>query len=254
MKFLGLILLFWGDFAFADSKFPEWILNQKLSDDKFQYVICSHENGDPEVAKKQAELECLANIMKLSGVRTVTSEKMELTLNDNKYEANIISDGVEGNIRCEFTDIFNEKLVDSYRVWLKCKIAKSELVKYSKENRNGEISYGPKPLFDQIRKLEIENKKLKDKESRFTFLDNGRVVRASADKLIEKFVFTGMSVGQLMNKINPRFLLYSTGSGLCQRYFSNDEMYALDDSKICISGINGIVIGICNSDNSCVNK
>lgn len=254
MKLIFIIFISVSLNAQCESKLPVWISNQKLSDEKYRYVVCSNDNENPERAKKRAELECLANIMKLSGSRTISSEKMELNLNENVYESKITSEGVEGNVRCEFTDMFTQNLESGYRVWLKCKIKKKELVQYSKDNIHGEIAYGPKPLFDQIRRLETENKKLKDKEELIVFIADGKLVKTSAEKLINKFVFNGMNVGQLMEKINPKYLIYHSGDRLCKGQFNSDEMFMLDNSRICVSGIDGIVVGVCNSNNVCFNK
>lgn len=254
MKFMFITFIFFSSKVLGESKFPSWISYQKLSDEKYHYVVCSNDNENPERAKKMAELECLANIMKLSGSRTTSSEQIELSLNENRYESKVTSEGVEGNVRCEFTDMFTQSLESGYRVWLKCKIKKEDLVKYSKDNIYGEIAYGPKPLFDQIRKLETENKKLKEKEELIVFVDNGKPIKTSAEKLINKFVFNGMNVKQLMEKINPKYLIYSSGDMLCKDQFSSEEVFMLDESRICVSGIDGIVIGVCNSNNVCFSK
>jgi hypothetical protein len=63
-----------------------------------------------------------------------------------------------------------------------------------------------------------------------------------------------MNVKQLMEKISPKYLIYYSGDKLCKEQFSSEEMFMLDESRICVSGIDGIVVGVCNANHVCFTK
>lgn len=106
---------------------PSWIIKGPVSDASFHYVVCSHDGIDPEEARQIAESKCLASAAKLGGVNVRLTQKtvQSLTGTDSSEVAEI--QPIEAKVKCEWTDRFLEKIKDGFRVWLRCKIAKSSL-------------------------------------------------------------------------------------------------------------------------------
>lgn len=104
---------------------PSWIIKGPVSDASFHYVVCSHDGIDPEEARQIAESKCLASAAKLGGVNVRLTQKtvQSLTGSDSSEVAEI--QPLEAKIKCEWTDRFLEKIKDGFRVWLRCKVAKS---------------------------------------------------------------------------------------------------------------------------------
>jgi len=104
---------------------PSWISKGPVSDASFHYVVCSHDGIDPEEARQIAESKCLASAAKLGGVNVRLTQKtvQSLTGSDSSEVAEI--QPLEAKIKCEWTDRFLEKIKDGFRVWLRCKVAKS---------------------------------------------------------------------------------------------------------------------------------
>ncbi|MFP5492667.1 MAG: hypothetical protein ACLGG0_14275 [Bacteriovoracia bacterium] len=98
-----------------------------VSDNSFHYVVCSHDGIDPEESRQIAESKCLVSAAKLGGVKVKITQKtvQSLTGSDSSEVAEI--QPLEVNIKCEWTDRFLEKIKDGFRVWLRCKVAKSSL-------------------------------------------------------------------------------------------------------------------------------
>lgn len=112
----------------APGDLPSWIIKGPVSDTSFHYVICSHDGIDPEEARQVAESKCLASAAKLGGVNVRLTQKtvQSLTGSDSSEVAEI--QPLEAKIKCDWTDRFLEKIKDGFRVWLRCKIAKSSLI------------------------------------------------------------------------------------------------------------------------------
>lgn len=113
-------------FAYAEST-PSWVTKGPVSDSTFHYVICSHDGIDPEEARQIAESKCLASAAKLGGVNVKLSQKtvQSLTGTDSSEVAEI--QPLQINIKCEWTDRFLKKIMDGFRVWLRCKVLKSSI-------------------------------------------------------------------------------------------------------------------------------
>lgn len=107
---------------------PSWITRGPLSDGSFHYVVCSQDGIDPEEARQLAESKCLASAAKLGGVSVRLTQKtvQSLTGSDSSEVTEI--QPLEAKIKCEWSDRFLEKIKDGFRVWLRCKIAKSKSV------------------------------------------------------------------------------------------------------------------------------
>lgn len=125
MTYLFLLLAIVGN-AFAA---PKWVEEARLEDGKYHYVICSHDGADPEDVKQIAENRCLASAAKLGGVRVTLSNKtvQSLTGADSSEVAEIVP--FETNVKCEWTDRYQEKIENGFRIWLRCRILKSDIGK-----------------------------------------------------------------------------------------------------------------------------
>lgn len=106
---------------------PSWIIKGPVSDYSSHYVVCSHDGIDPEEARQIAESKCLASAAKLGGVNVRLTQKtvQSLTGSDSSEVAEI--QPLEAKIKCEWADRFLEKIKDGFRVWLRCKVAKSSI-------------------------------------------------------------------------------------------------------------------------------
>lgn len=134
--------------AYAETT-PSWITKGPVSDSTSHYVICSYDGIDPEEARQIAESKCLASAAKLGGVNVKLTQKtvQSLTGADSSEVAEI--QPLEINIRCEWTDRFLEKIKDGFRVWLRCKIAKSSLTtRASQSEKKEQIVYKPTRHFE----------------------------------------------------------------------------------------------------------
>lgn len=113
--------------AAADTM-PSWITKGSLSDSTYHYVVCSQDGLDPEEAKQTAESKCLASAAKLGGVNVKLTQKtvQSLTGSDSSEVAEI--DTIRTKINCEWTHRYLEPIKDGYRLWLRCRLKKSELL------------------------------------------------------------------------------------------------------------------------------
>lgn len=107
---------------------PSWIIKGPVSDSSFHYVVCSHDGIDPEEARQIAESKCLVSAAKLGGVSVRLTQKTVQSLSGSNASEVAEIQPLEAKIKCEWTDRFLEKIKDGFRVWLRCKVAKSSLV------------------------------------------------------------------------------------------------------------------------------
>jgi hypothetical protein len=82
---------------------------------------------DPEKAKQIAEDKCLLSAAKSLGVHLKVESKSVQTLNGADQSESIQTSPIVGQIKCGWEKLFTEKLKDSFRVWLKCKIIKTDI-------------------------------------------------------------------------------------------------------------------------------
>lgn len=115
---------------------PAWIIKGPVSDSSFHYVVCSHDGIDPEEARQIAESKCLASAAKLGGVNVKITQKtvQSLTGSDSSEVAEI--QPLEAKIKCEWTDRFLEKIKDGFRIWLRCKVARSSVAFQSPQSES----------------------------------------------------------------------------------------------------------------------
>lgn len=113
----------------AFAQLPAWVTHSNLSDTSYHYVVCSHDGADPEEVRQIAENRCLASAAKLGGVKVTLSNKtvQSLTGADSSEVAEIVP--FEKNVKCEWTDRYQEKIENGFRIWLRCRILKSEIEK-----------------------------------------------------------------------------------------------------------------------------
>jgi hypothetical protein len=135
--FFLFFLLIQISIAFSSER-PKWIDNTPLVDSSFNYVICSHSAVDPEDARVTAEGMCLASAAKLGGVQVKIRTKtiQSLTGADSSEVAEV--QPLIRNVKCEFTDRYLENVGAGFRVWLKCRVKKSEVDKISNQAINGD--------------------------------------------------------------------------------------------------------------------
>lgn len=124
----------WGSSAIT---LPTWVTAGPTMDSTYHYVVCSHDGMDPEDVKQVAESKCLASAAKLGGVTVKVNVKtvQSLTGADASEVAEI--QPLVRDIRCEWTERFLEKVGEGYRVWLRCRIKKSEVTLALKQMKPG---------------------------------------------------------------------------------------------------------------------
>ena len=134
---------------------PPWIVSGVPEDVTYQYLVCSQDGLDPEYAKLLAENKCLASAAKLGGVTVTLKQKTidSATGVDSSEEAEIIP--IERSVKCDFIKRYMQEIEAGYRVWLLCRIKKSDVKKQespadSKDtpnNINGTMKYKKAVLY-----------------------------------------------------------------------------------------------------------
>lgn len=108
------------------AELPTWVSDTKLSDRDFHYIVCSQDSVDPNEAKDIAESKCLASAAKLDGVTVTVKEKtIQSMTGADSSEVTEISP-LTRNVKCEWTNRFIEKVGDGFRVWLRCRVRKTQ--------------------------------------------------------------------------------------------------------------------------------
>jgi hypothetical protein len=116
----------------ATEQVPSWISLGPVTDNQYQYVICSHDGLDPEDVKQVAEAKCLASAAKLGGVTVLITQKTVQSLMgaDSSEVAEI--QPLKRDVKCDWTDRYLEKIGEGFRVWLRCRVSRQALT--NKEN------------------------------------------------------------------------------------------------------------------------
>lgn len=108
-------------------KLPEWVTAGSTKDSKGgSLIICSQEALDPEQARQLAENRCLVSAAKLNGVVIKIQDRVVTSLSGSDSNESAEMKPVVANVKCDWTRRFLEPLEAGYRVWLECRVARSE--------------------------------------------------------------------------------------------------------------------------------
>jgi hypothetical protein len=123
---IWLLSSFWFFTISANAALPEWVTNTSTEDSEYHYVVCSHDGLDPEYTKQLAENKCLSSAAKLGGVTLSIKQKTIDSASgvDSSEEATVTP--FTQNTKCEFTKRFLQEISQGFRVWLLCRVKKSE--------------------------------------------------------------------------------------------------------------------------------
>ena len=91
-------------------------------------MICSSDGIDPQDTRLLAEEKCLSHAAKLGGVEILINQKtvQSLTGADSSEISEVRP--ILKRVKCEWTDYFLEQLDSGSRVWLRCKVKKTEIM------------------------------------------------------------------------------------------------------------------------------
>lgn len=132
------------------SDLPQWVKESKLSDSNYHYVICSNSAIDPEEARQTAEGLCLASAAKLGGVLVTIKNKTvsSLTGVDSSEVAEVLP--LVRRVRCDFTDRYQDKIGNSYQVYLRCRVRNEEVEALAKQNGTNIPKNESPKILDQL--------------------------------------------------------------------------------------------------------
>ena len=196
--------------AWSD-EIPNWITYTQREDTNNHYIVCSSESENPEEARKKAELECLSSIFKIKGIPLITSESMNISLEDKIFNGTTTTDKIKGVVGCDFTDQFIEKKESIYRIWLKCRISKQKL-------------------------NQIDIKIFKNKiDEKFQEKSNALV---------------SIEIGDSLEKIREYAYLYKIDINekdfLCIKNYSVNYSFKIKNTIFCFNNLSGPLIGKCS--------
>jgi|GEM_PF-7118412 len=118
---------------------PVWISDSKLEDGSYNFVTCSHDDLDPDLAAQTAQGKCLAKAAQLRGVTLIVRGKTVQSLSGSDSGETAEMQPIQATVRCEFTDRFMQQLASGgFRIWLRCRAKKSEFA----ERRELELPAG----------------------------------------------------------------------------------------------------------------
>lgn len=134
-KWIPFIFMFATSFSFA-GELPSWVVKGKLADSAFHYVVCSQAGIDPQETRLRAEESCLSQAAKLGGVEVKITQKtiQGLTGADSSEVSEIKP--ISKFVNCEWIDQHLEEIEKGFRIWLRCRVKKSDIKKMETQSKS----------------------------------------------------------------------------------------------------------------------